>query len=160
MLARTSSHGLPTLSQSSSILRLKAHFSTSVVQIHCQLLIFQLIEGQYPLNLNPCLLGLLRFWDHGSPSIRQKPGNRLMNYVCLFCFCILLLLISLQKVGGPNRPVLERRSERDAGGTSEEGVTGTTASAASGLAASAAAVQSSIYNSLFFPPKLNSLFRR
>ena len=52
------------------------------------------------------------------------------------------------KVGGPDRPVLERRSERDAGGTSEEGVAGTTASAASSLAANAAAVQSSIYDRL------------
>ena len=59
------------------------------------MLIFQLVEGQYPLNLNLCLLGLLRFWDRGSPSIRQKQENRLMNYVSLFCFCILLFLISL-----------------------------------------------------------------
>ena len=71
-----------------------------------------------------------------------------MNYVCLFCFCILFVLISFQKVGGPDRPVVEKISEQGAGGTSEEGVAGTAASAASSLAASAAAVQSSIYNRL------------
>ena len=147
MVAGTSLHGLPTLSQSSSILRLMAHFLTSVAQIHYRMLIFQLVEGQYPLNLNPCLLGLLRFWDRGSPSIRQKQGNKLMNYVCLFCFCVLLLLISFQKVGGPDRPVLEKKSEQG-DGTSEEGVAGTSASAASGLAASATAIQSGIYDRL------------
>ena len=51
-------------------------------------------------------------------------------------------------MGGPDRPVLERTSERGTGGTSEEGVAGTTASAASSLAASAAAVQSSVYDRL------------
>lgn len=69
-----------------------------------------------------------------------------MNYVCLFCFCILLLLISLQKVGGPDRPVLERTSGN--GGTSEEGIVGVTSNAASNLAASAATVQSNIYDRL------------
>ena len=147
MLVGISSHGLPTLSQSSSILRLMAHFLTFIAQIHYPILIFQLGEGQYPLNLNQCLLGLLRFWDRGSPSIRQKQENRLMNYVCLFCSCILLLLTSLQKVGGPDRPV-ERRSEQGAGGTLGEGVAATTASTASSLAASAAAVQSGIYDRL------------
>ena len=71
-----------------------------------------------------------------------------MNYVCLVCFCVLLLLISLQKVGGPDRPVLEKKSERGDGETSEEGVAGTSASATSGLVASAAAVQSGIYDRL------------
>ena len=71
-----------------------------------------------------------------------------MNYVCLFCFCILLLLTSLQKVGGPDRPVLEKISDRDDVGTSEEAVDGTTATAASSLAASTATVQSSIYGRL------------
>jgi hypothetical protein len=71
-----------------------------------------------------------------------------MNYVCLHSFCILLLLISLQKVGGPDRPVLEKTSERGEGGTSEEGAAGTPASATSSLAAGAAAVQSSIYDRL------------
>jgi len=47
-------------------------------------------------------------------------------------------------LGGPDRPVLERRPER---GAAEEGAAGT-ASTVSSLAASAAAVQSSIYNSL------------
>lgn len=51
-------------------------------------------------------------------------------------------------MGGPDRPVLEKRSERGAGGISEEGVAGTTASAASSLAASAAAVQSNIHDRL------------
>lgn len=51
-------------------------------------------------------------------------------------------------MGGPDRPVLEKISERGDGATSEEGVAGTTASAASSLAASAAAVQSSIYDRL------------
>lgn len=50
-------------------------------------------------------------------------------------------------MGGPDRPVLEKRSEQGAGGTFEK-VSGTTASAASSLAASAAAVQSSIYDRL------------
>jgi hypothetical protein len=112
------------------------------------MLIFQLVDERYPLNLNPCLLGLLRFWDRGSPSIRQKQENRLMNYVCLHSFCILLLLISLQKVGGPDRPVLEKTSEPGDCGTSEEGVTGTPASAASNLAASAAAVLSGVCGSV------------
>ena len=96
MLVGTSSHGLRTLSQNSSILRHMEHFSTSVAQIHYQMLIFQLAEGQYLLNLNPCLLGLLHFWDRGSLSIRQqKQENRLMNYVCfvlfsVFCFSLFL----------------------------------------------------------------------
>jgi hypothetical protein len=120
------------------------HSSTFVAQTHYQILIFQLVEGQYPLNLSLCLLGLLRFWDRGSPSIRRKQENKLMNYVRVFCFCILLFLISLQKVGGPDRPVPEKGPEQGAGGTSEEGVAGT----ASSLAASAAAVQSSIYDRL------------
>jgi len=51
-------------------------------------------------------------------------------------------------LGGPDRPVIEKRPERGTGGTPEEGAVGTTASAASTLAASAAAVQSSIYNKL------------
>lgn len=51
-------------------------------------------------------------------------------------------------MGGPDRPVIEKRPEQGTGGTPEEGVVGTTASAASTLAASAAAVQSSIYNKL------------
>jgi predicted AlkP superfamily phosphohydrolase/phosphomutase len=51
-------------------------------------------------------------------------------------------------VGGPDRPVLEKKSEQGAGGTLGEGVAATTASAASSLAASAAAVQSGIYDRL------------
>jgi syntaxin-binding protein 5 len=53
-------------------------------------------------------------------------------------------------VGGPDRPVLERRSEQGAGGTPQagEGVTASTTSAASSLAASAAAVQTGIYDRL------------
>lgn len=70
------------------------------------------------------------------------------------CVCGPLLLPSFatyfvnfsSKVGGPDRPVLEKRPERGAGGISE-GIAGTT-SAASSLAASAAAVQSSIYNKI------------
>ncbi|KAF8808127.1 WD40 containing snare-dependent exocytosis protein [Phlegmacium glaucopus] len=51
-------------------------------------------------------------------------------------------------LGGPDRPIIEKRPEGGAGGTSEEAVAGTAASAASSLAANAAAVQSSIYNRL------------
>jgi hypothetical protein len=68
--------------------------------------------------------------------------------MCVFCFCILLFLISIRKVGGPDRPAPEKGSEQGAGGTSEEGVAGIAASTASSLAASAAAVQSSIYGRL------------
>ena len=75
-----------------------------------------------------------------------KTGEQI-DELCVFrsVFCILLLLISFQKVGGPDRPVLEKTPQRGDGGTSEEGVAGTTASS---LAASAAAVQSSIYDRL------------
>ena len=69
-------------------------------------------------------------------------------YVCSVSVFFLFSNFLFKKVGGPDRPVLEKTTERGDGGTSEEGVAGTTANAASSLAASAAAVQSSIYGRL------------
>ena len=71
-----------------------------------------------------------------------------MNYVCFVLFLYFAPFYLSSKVGGPDRPVLEKGPERVTGGTSKEGVTGTAASAASNLAASAVAVQSSVYDKL------------
>lgn len=69
-------------------------------------------------------------------------------YVVLLCLCFTTFADFSRKVGGPDRPILEKRPEREAGGTSGEEAVGTAATAASSLAARAAGIQSSIYNKI------------
>ena len=109
---------------------------------------FSTSRGKIPSQPQPVSLGPASFLGSWFSFNQTKTGEQIDELCVLFCFWVLLLLIPFQKVGGPDRPVLEKTTERGDGGTSEEGVAGTTANAASSLAASAAAVQSSIYGRL------------
>jgi hypothetical protein len=92
-------------------------------------------------------LGPVSFLGSWFSFNQTKTGDQIDELRMLILF-LLFAFAKISKVGGPDRPVLEKIPERGASGTSEDGVSGTTANTASSVAASAAAVQSSIYDRL------------
>lgn len=108
---------------------------------------FAASRGTIPAQPQPVPLGPASFLGSWFSFNQTKSGEQI-DELCVFLFCFCISLTCFQKVGGPDRPVLEKKPERDADGTFAEGVVGATASAASNLAAGAAAVQSSLYNTL------------